>query len=162
METHVPRRSPSFELLDPEGAELEWQTLRSVSVFRDGPLKSEMLILFATEGLNRMLSVDGEIDEHNARRLDQVFPPDFVWRAVWERRRNGEISPSEARLEYVEGYMEGLTALGYQSVLRREVARASGSLVYHLVFATDHPAGRKIMDDVFGNMNPNDPQIRLL
>ena len=120
-----------------------------------------MLILFPTEGMNRMLPVETDIALHNEMRLNQLFPPQCRWREIWERRRSGEITPSDARSQYVSGYMAGLRALGYASVLPRSIERPGGGVVYHLIFATDHPAGDAIMDDVFGHMNPNEPQQRL-
>lgn len=167
MERYIPKTSPSFVLLDPEGAELEWATVRAIADFRQPRwpgaqrLKAEMLILFPTEGMNRMLPVEADIALHNEMRLNQFFPPQSHWRETWERRRSGEITPAEARERYVEGYKSGLDALGYRSVLSRSIERPGGGVVYHLVFATDHPAGETIMDDVFGHMNPNQPQQRL-
>ncbi|MBI5949074.1 MAG: three-Cys-motif partner protein TcmP [Chloroflexi bacterium] len=161
MGEFVPRNRPSFILLDPEGAELHWETVRGVAAHRQGALKSELLILFATEGVNRMLPVEADIELHNEMALNILFPPQSRWRETWQRRRSGEISPAEARVEYVAGYVRGLEAAGYASVLPREIRRPNGSLVYHLIFASDHPAGERIMRDVFGTMNPNDPQQRL-
>lgn len=168
MEEHVPTNKPSFVLLDPEGAELEWATVRGVAAFRRPrrpgaeALRAEMLILFPTEGVNRMLPVEADIALYNEMRLNQLFPPQCRWREIWQQRRSGEITPTDARLQYVSGYMAGLRALGYKSVLGRSIERTGGAVVYHLIFATDHPAGEAIMDDVFGHMNPNDPQLPLL
>ncbi len=167
MEQHIPKTAPSFVLLDPEGAELEWATVRGIADFRQPRLprarrlKAEMLILFPTEGMNRMLPVEADIALHNEMRLNQLFPPQSHWRDTWERRRSGKITPAQARERYVEGYKSGLDALGYRSVLSRSIERPGRGVVYHLVFATDHPAGEAIMDDVFGHMNPNEPQQRL-
>lgn len=161
MADHIPRRSPSFVLLDPEGAELEWSTVRMASTHRQGPLKSELLILFATEGINRMLPVEADITVQNEWRLDHLFP-DGGWRDIWSRRKDGELTPAQARGLYVENYCEGLRSLGYQRVIPRAITRGStADVVYHLVFATDHPAGERIMADVFANMNSNQPQLRL-
>jgi three-Cys-motif partner protein len=149
-------------LLDPEGAELEWDTVRAVSAHRLGRLKAEILILFATEGVNRMLPVEADIELHNEMRLNRLFPPDSRWREIWMQRRRGEISPAEARVRYVSAYQQGLKDLNYAYAEPREIRRPSGGLVYHLLFATDHPAGARIMEDVFGSMRPNDPQLPLL
>lgn len=161
MDEHIPRNVPHFVLLDPEGAELEWQTIRAVARHRLGPRKAEILILFPTEGMNRMLPVESEIALHNEMRLNQLFPPDAKWREVWQRRLDGVISPADARREYVLRYGAGLTQIGYKTVLHRTIERTSGSLVYHLVFATDDDAGERIMADVFGAMHSNQPQLRL-
>jgi three-Cys-motif partner protein len=161
MDREIPHRGPSFVLLDPEGTELEWSTVAGAARHRHGPRKSELLILFATEGVNRMLPVEAEIERHNEMALNRMFPPQADWRSVWLARRDGEFTPTEARLQYVEQYMLGLWALGYAAVLRREISRSSGGLVYHLVFATDHPTGERIMTSVFGSMHSNRPQLQL-
>lgn len=162
MELHVRNNKPLFVLLDPEGAELEWNTIKAVSTFRHGLLRAEQLILFATEGVNRMLPVETDIELHNEMRLNRLFPPTTRWREVWLKRRHGEVTPADARREYVEIYRQGLFDLGYQHVEPRDVSRPNGGVVYHLLFATDHPAGQKIMTDVFGSMRPNDPQLKLM
>lgn len=162
MARHISQRAPTFVLLDPEGAELEWQTVRDVAGFRQGPLKAEILVLFATEGVNRMLPVEADIELHNEMRLNGLFPPDSGWRAVWEARRSEEITPAQARLRYVEGYTKGFEALGYRFSRTRPIERSRGGVVYHLVFATDHPAGENIMAHVFDSMKSNRPQLGLL
>ncbi|MBI2764573.1 MAG: three-Cys-motif partner protein TcmP [Chloroflexi bacterium] len=162
MEREIPHRFPCFVLLDPEGAELLWSTVRDISAFRRGSRKAEMLILFATEGVNRMMPVETDIELHNEMALNRLFPPESGWRATWMERRQGAITPAEARLRYVKGYMAGLTALGYKYVLHREITRATGALVYHLVFATDDPVGETIMKDVFDQMYPNQSQLKML
>jgi three-Cys-motif partner protein len=162
MANHVRRDKPLFVLLDPEGAEVEWHTIQEISGFRAGPLKAEMLILFSTEGVNRMLPVEQEIEAHNEMRLNRLFPPTVEWRTTWQQRRAEEITPADARERYVEIYRRGCEALGYQFTETRPVRRTNGAVVYHLIFASDHPAGKRIMSDVFGSMHPNDPQLPLL
>lgn len=162
MLDHIPRRSPTFVLLDPEGAELDWGTVRAAASHRLGARKAELLILFATEGINRMLPVETEIEDHNERRLDQMFPPAADWRAVWQQRRAGLITPGEAREQYVATYRAGLLDLKYRTVIHRRIARTNGALVYHLLFATDDAAGERIMNHVFQRMESNRPQLSLL
>jgi three-Cys-motif partner protein len=161
LEREVPNNRPLLVLLDPEGVELHWATVRDVAAYRRGMRKAELLILFSTEGLNRMLPVENEIAVPNEMALNIFFPPEAGWRRTWERRRADELSPAAARQFYVDGYVEGLRALGYASVTTRAVTRANGALVYHLVFATDHEAGERIMRHVFETMYPNNPQPRL-
>ena len=161
MAEHIPRNYPSFILLDPEGAELEWSTVKAAASHRIGPRKAELLILFATEGVNRMLPVETSLELHNEMRLNQLFPPEAKWRQTWLQRKGDEITPAAARRLYVDGYARGLTALGYKHVLNRQITRASGALVYDLLFATDDDTGEKIMRDVFENMFPNRPQLPL-
>lgn len=162
MRSHIPRRSPTFVLLDPEGTELDWTTVQAAAAHRLGRRKAELLILFATEGMNRMLPVETEIEVHNERRLDIMFPPGADWRRIWQQRRSGLTSPAEAREQYVAEYRAGLLRLRYRTVIHRRIARTTGALVYHLLFATDDDAGERIMNYVFERMQSNRPQLSLL
>jgi len=58
-------------------------------------------------------------------------------------------------------YVEGLRGLGYQHVLNREIREQSrgGRVKYFLVFATDHPAGAKIMNHCFDTVFLGEQQV---
>ena len=47
----IPRRAPAFAFLDPEGSELEWETVDAIAEHKRGhsPFKVEQLILFPTD-----------------------------------------------------------------------------------------------------------------
>jgi three-Cys-motif partner protein len=163
MEEHIPKNSPVFVLLDPEGAELHWKTVQTAAMHRAGQLKSELLILLATSFLDRMLPGSGDIELHNEMALNLVFPPSRNWRDTWGRKRAGEITSEQGRTEHAQNYCGWLeNTIGYKYVETRAVTRPhSTASVYHLIFASDHSAGRDIMAYVFANMYPNEPNLRL-
>lgn len=158
----IPRDKPVLILMDPEGTELDWATVSAAARHRVGKKKVELLILFMTTGVPRMLPVERDIELHNEMRLNRLFPPEADWRRVWEERRDGLIEPGEARQRYVAEYSKGLEGLGYKHVLNREVRQQNGALVYHLLFATDDDTGKRIMEDVFEHMYPTRLQPPLL
>lgn len=162
METHLPTTAPVFALLDPEGTQLHWKTVESVARFRHGPRKTELLILLATSFLDRMLPRSAEVEDHNIVALNRVFPTP-AWQRILEDKRGREITPEQGREAQMESYAAWLrNELGYEFVRTRPVSRSGSSAsVYHLIFASDHEAGERIMDYVFRTMHPNEPNLRL-
>jgi three-Cys-motif partner protein len=150
MSKHIPRWAPCLVLLDPEGTELKWTTVEAVAGFRTGQRKAELLILLPTHmGFVRMLPVGSE-EATQPELLDEMFGT-HEWHDIWKRRRNAWINPQQAVNKYVDLYKEQLRRLGYRVALNREI-RTRGKLgrpMYHLVFATDHDAGDRIMDHCF-------------
>jgi three-Cys-motif partner protein len=144
MLAEIPRRAPTFAFLDPEGSELDWKTIEAVAAHKRGlsPTKIEQLILFPTDtGFMRLTPGYPE-------KVSRIFGHDR-WREIYERRAAGEISADQARTDYVALYAEGLRGLGYATVLDRQITKANNQPMYFLIFATDHPAGEKIMDHCF-------------
>lgn len=140
----VPARAPAFAFLDPEGSELEWETVKAIADHKRGhsPNKIEQLILFPTDlGFVRLAPDRPEL-------VTRIYGHDR-WREIFERRVADEISADEARGEYVRLYGEGLRELGYKTVLDRQITKANGAPMYFLVFATDNDTGERIMDSVF-------------
>jgi len=162
MDAEVPRTSPVLGFLDPEGTELHWKTVEAVARQREGGRKSELLVLLATSFLDRMLPLSSEIEAHNLFALNRVFPTP-AWQQTYAGKLAGEITAEQGRRENVRTYENWLRDdVGYQFVISRSVTQpGSEASVYHLIFATDHLAGQTIMSDVFRNMFPNEPNLRL-
>ena len=99
------------------------------------------LILFSDTGISRL--VNGYPDY-----VTRVFGHER-WKPISDRRERGEITADQARTEYVKLYAEGLEGLGYQTVLDRQITKAGGQPMYFLLFASDHKAGKSIMDNRF-------------
>lgn len=140
----VPTAAPAFAFLDPEGSELEWHTIKAIADHKRGrsPNKVEQLILLPTDmGFVRLAPDHPEL-------VDRMYGH-RRWRAIFERRSAGEITPEQARAAYVRLYAAGLTELGYETVLDRQITKSNGSPMYFLIFATDNDAGQRIMDWVF-------------
>jgi three-Cys-motif partner protein len=140
----VPRRAPAFCFLDPEGSELEWETVDTIAAHKRGhsPNKVEQLILFPTDmGFVRLAPDHPEL-------VTGIYGHDR-WKDIYERRSANKITPEQARTEYVRLYAAGFTELGYRTVLDRQIKKANGGPMYFLIFATDNVAGERIMDHVF-------------
>ncbi|MEX2539989.1 MAG: three-Cys-motif partner protein TcmP [Actinomycetota bacterium] len=153
MQSRFDKTSPTLCLLDPEGAELAWQTVESIAAYKTSKWKAEQLILLATDtGFTRLLFLHAPLERWAEERVTALFGNER-WRQTFERRRAGAITADEARTEYVQLYTEGLRNLGYANVLERPVQAAPGGrILYFLVFATDHDAGARIMDHCFDNV----------
>jgi three-Cys-motif partner protein len=157
MADEIPPAAPTLVLLDPEGLELEWSTVQALAGFREGDRKVELLILVPTGSIGRVAEVAHDSQTEGANRIDFMFPYPSPWQDVWERRRAGQITPEESRDEFAEIYRQGLISLGYTHTEVRPITRrdSDSASVYHLVFASDHPAGRDIMVHTFGRMYAN-------
>lgn len=141
---HIPQRAPAFAFLDPEGSELDWETVAAIAEHKrqDSPNKIEQLILFPTDmGFVRLAPDHPEL-------VTRIYGHDR-WKNIYDRRVADELTADQARSEYVRLYGEGLSNLGYRTVLDRQIKKANGSPMYFLIFATDNSAGKRIMDWVF-------------
>lgn len=150
---HVHPQAPCFCLLDPEGVELHWATVEEIASLPGRHRKPELLILFPIDNAIRLFPTKKEMTEHTRNQLDRWLGT-FNWDEVYRDRLDGRISPAEALDKYVDLYEDGLRGIGFKFVQGREVIApgAPGSqrrTMYRLVFATDHSAGARIMDDVF-------------
>jgi three-Cys-motif partner protein len=140
----VPVRAPAFAFLDPEGSELEWPTVEAIAEHKRGysPNKIEQLILFPTDmGFVRLAPDHPEL-------VTRIYGHER-WKEIYDRRTADQITAEQARGDYVRLYAEGLTKLGYATVLDRQIKKANGAPMYFLIFATDNAAGEKIMEWVF-------------
>lgn len=150
----VPTWAPCFCLLDPEGLELHWSTIQGLASLHGRRRKPELMILLPLRmSLLRLLTVSRPVRRPDHEAVSRVFGDDS-WEAIYRARVSDEIDPGTAKELYVDLYCEKLRRLGYKSVFERPVltyeppGRKRREL-YHLVFATDHEVGDKIMSDVF-------------
>ena len=146
-------RTPIFVLHDPEGVELAWRTVESVATARasERRWKPEQLINF-TAGVVRLFWLGRDLTPQNVDALDRFFGAGD-WRSLLESRRLGEIDAHDAVRSAVDLHKSRLRSeLDHAHVLDKPITRdmaGSGSLAYHLIFASDHPDGEKIMKYAF-------------
>jgi len=153
MLAQIPRQAPAFAFLDPEGSELDWATVRAIADHKrgDAPRKVEQLILFPTDtGFMRLAPERPEM-------VSRIFGNE-EWKSIYESRLAEEITPDEARGSYVRLYGRGLRQLGYKVVLDRQITKSNGQPMYFLMFATDHDAGKRIMDHCFNQVRVRVPE----
>jgi three-Cys-motif partner protein len=162
--------APTFAFLDPDGMELEWSTITALAEHKRGyraagsskpEYKVEIWMLFPSAGLMRTLALDqtklSHADEEKASRL---FGSDD-WRAIYDARTTGEITPTEAREEYVNLMRWRLEQdLGYRFTHAFELKNTIGSPVYHMIFATDNDAGTRIMAAIYAKTAAQIPAMQ--
>jgi hypothetical protein len=82
----------------------------------------------------------------NESALDRVMPNPAGWRRVYRDRVTTIAKPAEIRRAMLDEYVGGLKELGYSFVPSpRLITTPDRHPLYFLVFASDHPAGDKIM-----------------
>lgn len=155
----VPQTAPCFAFLDPEGAELHWDTIVRIAQHKR-PNRIEMLVLFPYDGLVRLMPRDPSKLVH-AYIIDRVMPDPEEWRRIYEAKIRGLLSARKARKAFAEMYRNGLQSLGYQYVPPLRVVKGPRGPLYFLAFATDHSVGRKIMYDVFNKLRETIYQLHL-
>jgi three-Cys-motif partner protein len=115
--------------------------------------KLELLVLFPLDmAILRLMSISTEMSTENIERIDAMFG-DHGWWDIYQSRRRGQVKPSLAKRMYLDMYTSNVQELGYQVQSKRIIAPRRWGIgrheMYHLVFATAHPTGDKIMTGVF-------------
>jgi three-Cys-motif partner protein len=153
--------APIFAFLDPYNLGIQWRTLETLADFkRDRKYKVELWVLCFSSTIPRTLTIDDVPDPQGAQRVTEFFGTG-QWTAIREARVRGELSPRDAREEYVNLLRWRLEdVLGYRYTLSFEVRNVRGPL-YHLVFATDNDAGFKIMGDLYQKAAQNHKAMRI-
>jgi three-Cys-motif partner protein len=149
MLAEIPTWAPTFAFLDPEGSELDWETVSAIARHKEGQkYKAEQLILFSDTGVSRLA------DEYPAY-VTRVFGHER-WESIRDERKTGLLTADQSRTAYIQMYADGLkTELGYLYVDERQIEKPDRRPMYFLVFASDHPAGRNIMDNRFDKVRLN-------
>lgn len=101
-----------------------------------------------------------DLADAQADKSTAMFGTD-AWRVIYERRCEGRIDGAQAREEYVNLLRWQLkTELGYADTLGLEVKTTGGQVLYHMIFATDHPIGVKIMRSEYNKAVGQAPELR--
>jgi three-Cys-motif partner protein len=149
----VPAWLPALIFLDQFSNQVSYATLQGIAQWSEARnRKPELLILLPTAmALQRLFPVDGPVTSPDT--LTRVYGSEEVWRPIEEARMAGRLPRTRLIQALTERYMELLKSdLGYlQEPLCRHIRKdgESGIFLYTLVFATDHPLGRKIMESCF-------------
>ena len=166
MDEHLVRTAPTLAILDPEGTELDFETIRSLSRWRRGRFPVEILVLLATDtGFTRMLTRTGDGFDYAPDKMNRLFGT-TDWEPIWrERQAAGDApdAPARALSKYVQLYGQQLRDTGYTKVLDREIRRSGrqGRRGYSLIFASGHDVGERIMDHCFDTVFTSSQQLEL-
>jgi len=145
------RRSPTFAFLDPFGTELRWPTIEAIADHKRGlKYKVELWMLFSAAGLMRIAGNSPDKAAIGAEdRLTDLFGG-TGWEPIVYARRAGTISGMDAREAFVNLMRWQLEqTLGYRATHALELKNARGTSIYHMIFATDHAAGDKIISSLY-------------
>jgi three-Cys-motif partner protein len=142
-------KAPTFVFLDPSAAQLHWTTVQKLADWR-----TELFILFPLNmTILRLLPKNGQLQEGSRDRLNAVFGTNEWERIYKEKSRTYLIS------ELLNLYTKRLVELGYDHVIKSEVFKSdTGQKLYYMIWVGKHPVGKKIMDHVF---EQQDPQLKL-
>ena len=152
------RWAPTFVFADQQAAEIHWETLKKIAAFRDGKTKAEIWLLTSPSMIAK--GVAGTNGEAFAARVDALYGT-WDWRRIQLARDLGAISAEDYRDEMVNLQRWRLEQdLGYVMTARIPMRMPSGMPIYDMVFATDHPAGSKIMTDLYRKAAEREPLMR--
>jgi len=125
-------KTPTFFVLDPEGSELYWSTIKAIAKKE----RADVLINLPLGGLKRLM---GRGDEISHNHVSRVFGTDD-WKPIAKRAR-GRISDREL----LDLYLSRLEGLGFQVAssgsfsLERLATNTKNVPLYYLIFAAKGP-----------------------
>ncbi len=153
--------APTFAFIDPNGPDAHWTTLEAIAGFkRSGTTKAEIWLLLAAGMFMRTLPLQGPLRPADANKLTRMYGSDQWW-AIYEGRLRGDLAPADAREEYVNLMRWRMqTVLGYEWTHPLEVFNERGNSIYHMIFATDHEAGNRIMAHLYTQAADEFPAMR--
>ena len=125
--------------------------------------KVELFYLFAPPFWNRLLPTksDKTPSSEDIALIDAVFGCN-LWQQTYAKRAADLISPETARWEYLNLMETRITGqLGYKYTRSIEVCNTQGSVLYYMIFATDHIAGIRIMDYLMTRAERVFPKLQL-
>jgi hypothetical protein len=92
--------------------------------------------------------------------MTRMFGTD-IWVEALTANRTGLLTPCQFRDELTNLMRWRLQQdLGYKATLDFQVTNTSGSEIFNMIFATDHWAGEKIMNDLYNSARIKQPALR--
>ncbi|MDX9992428.1 MAG: three-Cys-motif partner protein TcmP [Anaerolineales bacterium] len=138
---------PSLNLafLDPEGLELEWNTVAELGKIN----RMDLIIHYSQQGIKRM--ADRAVESNKETVVDKFFG-DTEWRKIYLAYKNDAVGIHRHLMDY---YKSKLKTLGYVEVKDDEeiwaeplMKNSKNAPLYRLLFASKHPLGVKFWKDV--------------
>ena len=146
--------APTFAFIDPNGPDCHWSTLEALARFKKAKHKkathkTEIWLLFADGMFTRNLPLDGNINPAEKEKMTRMFGTED-WVYIYKARRDKRLDPPNARTEYVNLMQWNIEKrLGYKWTHILQVFNEQNSPLYHLIFATDHEVGNRIMAHLY-------------
>ena len=153
--------APTFAFVDPNGPDVHWSSLQALARFKKADLtKPELWILLAAGMFIRNPPVNGRVRPQHASKLTKMYGTE-QWEAIYQARVGGTLLPADAREEYVNLMRWRLEhVLGYRWTHPLEIFNERGHSIYHMIFATDHDAGNRIMTNLYNTAANEFPAMR--
>lgn len=138
---------PSLNLafLDPEGFELEWNTVATLATIN----RMDLIIHYSQQGVKRM--ADRALESNKETAIDKFFG-DTEWRKIYKECKD---DPTGIHRPLIDYYKSKLKTLGYVEVKDDEEVWAEPLMknrknapLYRLLFASKNPLGVKFWKDV--------------
>jgi three-Cys-motif partner protein len=145
----------ALAFIDPYGLEVNWN---SISSFKG--LGIDMWILIPTGGVNRMLTLDGNIEESWMNKLSSFLGltkeeiKEYFYKEKIEYTLFGEEKKTEKERKTVQKILEL-----YEKQLKTvfefvskgfPLKNSKGSIMFHFLLATNNASGFKIANDIIG------------
>ncbi len=148
----IANNNPFLALFDPQAGDLYWDSIQQISEKN----KAELLINFPFGmAINRYMPLeDGkDIDGEMRKKLNMIFGTES-WQPIYNERKKGAITPSQAREKYLDVYLIGLKQLGFNYYAVKNLKNSKNVHIYYLIFATRNRKGLKKMKDNFVEGEP--------
>jgi len=141
----------SLAFLDPEGLEVQWQTVEKLANLQ----RMDLIINFSTNGLTRNA---GQLIEREEDTVIDRFFGTREWRSIYEETRHK--GGSVVRRELIDFYLSRLKGMGYVKTKREEkpIKNKRNVQIYTMIFASKNDLGIKFWNGAVQEVN----QPRLL
>lgn len=140
--------SLNLAVLDPEGLELEWNTVAKLAEVK----KMDLIIHYSQFGLTRNMESCYSNEEDTV--IDRFFG-DRQWRSIYSDGRRQGYRPGKMHRKLIDHYKSKLGNLGYVDVrnysFNDEPLMRTGKTnapLYRLLFASKHKLGKKFWREV--------------
>lgn len=144
------RGVPSLNLafLDPDGLELQWETLATLAQIE----RLDLIIHYSQMGLNRVMP---NVFRSQTRTDVDLFFGDMAWRTIYEKYQRQEEQFLHRQL--MDHYKAKLRRLGYEETFRDDevgaeplIRNEKNAPLYRLLFASKHRLGLEFWQKVVG------------
>lgn len=124
----------NLAFLDPEGLEVEWQTVEKLASLQ----RMDLIINFSTNGITRNA---GQLVEREDNTVIDRFFGTREWRSIYEQARSG--GGPVVRRELIDFYLSRLHEMGYVKTKQeeKEFKNQKNVQVYTMIFASKHDLG---------------------
>ncbi len=154
--------APTFAFLDQQSTEVQWSTLQHLAHHkRADKWKTELWLLCASGLLPRGLRFrKDEVDTSVADRITSMFGTE-IWTVALQAARENRLTGAAFRAELTNLMRWRLEQdLHYKTTQVFKVTNTSGTGIFDMIFATDHWAGEKIMNDLYSKAASRQPGLR--